>query len=334
MTLKKNGSKTSNKYSNYNIGGAIQSSYNQDEYALDVNLVNSFIPHRYTKITWIMKDMGDGTEEVEYLLFHGYGIKEVNEFEITDNPVGQKESSLISFQNKTPEALEGTYFTLEDASGSVGIWFNLDGLTPIPVTGADRDLEVAINTGDLDTDLADATAIVLHADSEYSAISNTYNIIVEDVNVGVRTDISSGTSGLVVNVSNQGVDSLNNKYFIVHNASNEKYHVWYNIGGTGVEPVVVDSTGIEVSLTNVENQLTVAEKTAEAMNLNGDFTVTSDGSFLVVTNTAYGDSDGITQGTTNFKINNLEEGTDSTIVAKIRVYFDDNNLITGFERVE
>jgi hypothetical protein len=65
--------------------------------------------------------------------------------------------------------LGGAYFTLHDSSGSVAVWYSIDGESvPEPNHGAARSLEVELELADSHGEIAAKTAAVLDADSEFT----------------------------------------------------------------------------------------------------------------------------------------------------------------------
>jgi len=320
--------------SRYDSGQIIKDVHNEPEQAIDVILRNALVPKKYSSISYEFKDMGDGTFEVEYIHFYGNGTKEKNQIEIAESPLGIKEQSTFNLVGKTPANLDGTYLIIHDDSGSVGVWFDLDNLSTPPTTGATRDIQIDIATGDSDSVMAGKLAATIQADSEFTSAAVTTFVAIESVSLGNKTNATIETSGLTVSITD-GKLSVNNTYFYLYDAVDTKYHVWFNISSTGVDPDPDpgNSTAIEVAITGVETQTTVAVKTAAAIDLNPEFLGTTEDWFVLVENESYGDSLGIVDGDTGYNIDSVTAGVDATLVATIRAYFDVNNFIVKVEGV-
>jgi hypothetical protein len=51
----------------------------------------------------------------------------------------------------------------------------------------------------------------------------------------------------IVQFVNDVSGSLNNKYFTIYSSpDNQKYHVWFNVDSTGIDPAPIDSIGIQI----------------------------------------------------------------------------------------
>lgn len=329
MSFNKN---SANNLSMLDSGQVLQDAHNSDEHALDVVISNSLVPARYSRTTCELKDMGDGTFETEYINYYGFGIQESNQIEMANNPTGAKEKTNLNFSGLTT-AIAGSYFTVYDELGSVGVWYNLDAGTPNPGTGAARDIEVSIVTGNVSTDIATATASALNLDSKFSAAAVSNDVLMESSTIGLKTDASAGTSGITITISKQGDVDLQSKYFLLYDAANVKYHVWFNINSLGVDPAPAASTAIEIPLAASETSLTAAAKMQIILEAHADFTSTLSDDFVTVTNAVDGDSTGMVDGDSGMYIDQILNGADQDLVCRIRVLFDGSNFITGMEKV-
>jgi hypothetical protein len=119
------------------------------------------------------------------------------------------------------------------------IWFNITGeIDPGPpaLTGTWSPIEVFLNSTDTDVDVANTIREVM------SALQST------DINVDVIPPNSS--------------------YFVFQTnpSSIQNYYVWYNLNGTGVNPGIGGSIGIEVIYTGLESTAELLTKTLIAIN--------------------------------------------------------------------
>ena len=56
-----------------------------------------------------------------------------------------------------------------------------------------------------------------------------------------------------IQVTSDVAGSLNNTYFFIYEGRSErKFHVWFNVGGAGIDPTPSNSTGIEISIATNE----------------------------------------------------------------------------------
>jgi len=74
--------------------------------------------------------------------------------------------------------------------------------------------------------------------------------------------------------------SLNNKYFHIYDGANNKYHVWFNVGGAGVDPAPANSTAIVVAIAANATASAVATATNSAIDANANFESTVSGAVV------------------------------------------------------
>jgi hypothetical protein len=333
MSFKKNRGQDSNLLSKRDMGQVLKDSHNMDEFALDVMAANSLVPKRYSKITWELQDFPDGTQDVKYLLFWGFGEYASNQIEIPSDPMGVPEKTTVSFSGKTASDLAGKYFFIYDDFGSVCIWFNLDGVDTQPVVVASRFLEIPINTGDSPTNLALASKTVIHADSQFIATNVTSYILIASVTDGNKSNSVDGNSGLNITTTD-GHTTINSKYINLIDGMGNNYYVWWNVNGTGVNPSIPSSIEIVVNLDAVETPSTIAAKTKIAILATTDvFLASNEDEFLVVTNVHEGLTDGLIDGNTGFVIDVIQKGEAKPLVQKIEVKYDDDYIPISFEAV-
>lgn len=328
----KNGGKYANNLSTRDSQQVLKDVHSRSEYALDVVNVNSLVPKRYSKITWELQTLLDGTEDVKYLIFWGFGETESNDITIGDNPLGSTEKTTLNFNGLSASDLAGTYFYIYDDAGSVAVWFNLDAGDTQPSIIANRFLEVPIITGDTPTELALATQTVLHSDSEFTAVNSTTYVMIASITTGNKTNAVDGDSGVSISVTD-GSTSINSKYIFIYDGLGNKYHAWWNVNSTGTDPDPDpgNSVGIEITLDAAETASTVAEKTTTALNNQDNFIASSEDDILLIKNTHEGSSLGIVDGDTGFEIQDVTDGEDKPIIQKIQVFYDEESCPVRFE---
>jgi uncharacterized phage protein gp47/JayE len=92
--------------------------------------------------------------------------------------------------------LDGKYFKIYDANGSVGVWYDLTGTTNEPFHGCSRAIRITnVSAGDSADTVASQTGNILFLDGAWSVTVSTNEITLVDSSVGGRAAPSAGTSG-------------------------------------------------------------------------------------------------------------------------------------------
>jgi len=123
-------------------------------------------------------------------------------------------------------SLDGKYFIIYDALGSVAFWIDVDnsGTTiPAGAGSAARAIEITtIAQGDDAATVATKIAAAIDADAQFSASSSAEEITVDAASVGPRDDAEAGNSGFTFEVLVQGATLVNNvdELFLIY-AANE-----------------------------------------------------------------------------------------------------------------
>lgn len=114
-------------------------------------------------------------------------------------------------------------------------------------------------------------------------------------------------------------DTLNNKYFFAFSANDAaKYHVWFNVANTGVDPAPAGSTGIEVDIAANANSFAVATALAAALQAHAAFSAVAAENVVTVTNAADGYASGPYEGLeTGFSFTITEQGQTAVDVGAI-----------------
>lgn len=103
--------------------------------------------------------------------------------------------------------------------------------------------------------------------------------------------------------------SLNGRYFLINSGQNEKqFYVWYNVGGTGVDPAIANREGIEVPLSFNDVAEIVALATQLVLNNKPEFEVKKllNGQ-IEICNTLFGQSS-IADFNTSFIFDTVQDG--------------------------
>jgi hypothetical protein len=96
-------------------------------------------------------------------------------------------------------SLDGKYFVIPDADGTVAFWIDETGTTIEPVHGADRSVKITtVASGDSANNVAIAVRSAISGDGAWTAAGTNPSVIATDIATGLRTGQSAGTSGFTV----------------------------------------------------------------------------------------------------------------------------------------
>ena len=104
--------------------------------------------------------------------------------------------------------------------------------------------------------------------------------------------------------------SLNNDYFFIYSGANAKFHVWFNVGGAGVDPAPSGSTGITVAIAANASASAVASAVQAAVDGNANFVASvQESTKVLITADAVGETDDYGGGTVvGFTFTQCQEG--------------------------
>ena len=328
MSVKNTGIKE-NQLSDFDMGSVLKDSHNKEQNALDINQVNSLVPSKFDTIELTY----DVNENITVAKYYGLGKQEIFTIAIRDTPQGSAEITTFPFTSSTPAGLGGKYLIIYDDVGSVGVWFDLDNGSTPPTTGAARDIEIDIATGDSTTDLATKFATTMNSDSKFAGTTVSSLAVIQVSTIGNKTDATTGTSGITPSIT-QGVNSLEGKFFYIYNRDdNIKYGWYYTIDGSGSEPSNDADVMTVVPILSSDDIGEIATKTSVIVNNNDYLSCDSSGSSFIVTELQNGNTTGFEDGDSGFTSNTDQEGEASQLVATVYMSYDVNNNITKIERV-
>jgi uncharacterized phage protein gp47/JayE len=143
-------------------------------------------------------------------------------------------------------SIAGKYFIIHDLSGSVAVWYN-SGITPEPLHGATRSIQVPFTLGDSATTIANKTSLAVNSDSSFNASFSLGVATITTSFNGSVNDATAGTSGFSIAITQQGsfdgVETLANSQslYIFPLISNDCQTITNNInaGSSIVEAVPV-----------------------------------------------------------------------------------------------
>lgn len=120
--------------------------------------------------------------------------------------------------------------------------------------------------------------------------------------------------------------SLNNKYFWLYDEdATTKYYVWFNVGGTGVDPAPSGGTGAVVAISSGASANTVASAVQAAVDALADFVATVSLNVVTITNATAGDSRAPHDFNSGFTIKTTLYGSSAVEVG----YIDAEMTLTG-----
>lgn len=119
-------------------------------------------------------------------------------------------------------------------------------------------------------------------------IYNFANPISEETDVETVADVAGSLAGT---------------YFLLNNANNKiEYYVWFKSSGVGVDPAIVDKTGVLVEVDNNDADTVVASKLKAELEKLNDFVVEVTGNTVTVANVAQGPTTDAVDFDTGFTI--------------------------------
>ena len=204
--------------------------------------------------------------------------------------------------------LQGQYFDIySPVSGGFRLWLDTanDDTTGQPASGGLTLYSLNASGGVTPENVAAAIQTELgygYADvaltgiaEEFGVIRNQVIITNTDQTTSVTTHVAVGTTDILSTVITAGVaatsfaktavrvhhdinGSFNNTYFLVTDgdAGSTQYHIWFNVGSTGIDPSPGSSTGIEVAISADDTAVTIANAIVTAINTNGNLSATND----------------------------------------------------------
>lgn len=319
-----------NQLSDLDFGQVLKDSHNKPLHALDVNQINSLVPSSYSKVS-ITRDVD--CQKITKIEFYGLGQQEIQDVLVRENVQGTSEITTFSFAGKVPSDLAGKYVILYDDSGSVGVWFDLDNSSTPPTTGASRNIEVNIATGDSVDQLASKFTTVLNNDSAFSGTTLLFLAIIQSSTVGNKTNATIGNTTLGLSIQD-GIDSLKGKLFYVYNNDDSKrYAFYYKIDSIGTQPSYTGESITAIDISSSDGSGQVASKTATIVNQNTYLTSTVSGTKFRISWNLNGDTTGFFDSNTGFTPSVVQNGQNLQLVATILLEYNASGELIGVERV-
>lgn len=313
----------------------IQEVHNETEKALDVIEVNSLVPKRFGKVELTYVTAGNGIGEIATAKYYSDGAYQRQTITTLGDVSGSAHKTTVNFYNRTTANLANTFFTIYDASGAVTVWFDLDNTGVAPTTGH-RLIEVNIATGDTEQQLAQKLNTKINTDGSFFSVVNDVMVMIVNLVVGPRTDSVDVNSGLVLrNIQGSAKQTLDGKYFLLYSSLNAvEYYVWYNVGGTSIDPAVASKTAIPVAIAAGASALAVTTATAAAIAATTNFLTNIDNDKLTITNKTIGTASIIQDVNCKFvSITTDVLGTSRELIVTLEMTYNVSNNLTSVERL-
>ncbi len=155
-------------------------------------------------------------------------------------------------------------------------------------------------------------------------------------NLPIQVSYYVGTAAHVTTLAckDDVAGSLNDTYFFLYaSQSNARFYIWYNVDGTGTDPLIANSTGIEVPISVGDPKGIVANATQLILNMSTYspyFNITRSSSILTIANLNNGPISDTVDVSTGFIINN-EEGAKELVQKVDLTYNGANPIFNGQE---
>jgi hypothetical protein len=324
------------KPSTLDYTNAITSSHNEEAKALNVIAVNSLVPVRFGKVELEYITSGNGEGEVGKADYYSNGVYQETRVVTRGDKLGTAHKTIINFIQKTPASLDGKCFVIYDDIGAVKVWFNVDfGSIEPTVLGTYRSIAVNILSSHDHETIANRTALALDTDSEFLAISKLYYVIASSVSVGVKQDsYDKDTGAYIKNTAGIEPITLNSTYWFINSAANaNQYYVWYNVNGSGIDPLISGKSGIMVTISSGSTAEQVAIATKTALDGTGKFLTNISSDTLVIINKIIGVTDLAKENNTGFLILVEKAGENRELLVSLIMTYDVNCKILAVERI-
>lgn len=315
---------------------AITAAYDDEAKALSVVNVNSLVPVRFGKVQVQYIASGNGAGQVGQADYYSNGVYQETKIVCRGDNLGSAHKTTINFVNRTPASLAGKAIVLYDNGGAVNVWFNVDFANSQPtVPGTYRAIAInLLSSQDPDT-VAKKVAQAMAMDSSFLAVYTMAYIIISSSSSGARSDsYDFNTQLFLKNTAGTNSQTLNNKYFFINSATNaNQYYVWYNVSGTGADPLISGKIGLMVAISSGYSASQIATVTKTVLESTSKFITNINGDTLEVANQLVGISDPAKENDTGFLVFVQKSGEARQLLASIVITYDVDCNITSAERL-
>jgi hypothetical protein len=307
--------------------------HNEDERSLRVLVNNDLVPVRFSKVTCTYVTSGDGIGEIATATYWDEGIQQVSSFIPNSENEGRQEITNLDFDFIKAVNLHDKYLILHDDVGTVAIVFLVNDVAQTTVTGADRDIVVNLSSIDIPRIIAIKTKQIIEADSKFLALTSNNLVLVISDGIGNKPDSYDVNTGITVtNIDGNDSKTLNDKYFTLYRPNNDKFHVWLNVDGLGVDPAPASSTAIPVAITSSNNRDQVAAAIITAINNTLYFTAYKSNGRVFIRAKEAGITTSIENFNTSFSFFETEvAGASKKVIKTLVLTYDSNSCLTEID---
>lgn len=316
--------------------GAITNSHNEEAKALDVVTVNSLVPARYGKVELEYITTGSASGQVGKAMYYSNGTYQEIKVICKGNELGSAHKSTINFVNRSANSLAGQYFIIYDDVGAVMVWFNVNFNNTKPNNlECYRDIEINLLSSHDHETVANRTASIISLDSKFVALFSSSYVIISSSSAGVRSNSKDGSTNLFIK-NTEGINpvSLNNKYFVINSAENENsYYVWYNVGGSGINPNIPGKTGLVVNISPNAKVSEVVNNTKIVLDSTSKFITNIDNGSLLIANKKIGEASLSYDNSAGFTILLQKLGENRNLLVTLVLSYSSDGSINSVERI-
>jgi uncharacterized phage protein gp47/JayE len=242
------------------------------------------------------------------------GNPEITDVTTVDDVVGSQTVSTVS-NIAAAAGLDGQFFVINDAAGSVGIYYDVG--TPNPGAGAlgvNRTLTVTLTGAEAANTVASLTSGIITADTEFSCIAALNSITITNTDngaYGVAADGGTPTGFTFSGTAGTADVTIDGTYFTLQD-QNGSVAFWYDLSGTTSEPLHGATRSVEITTVNYgDSAATIATKTAVVVAGDAQFaSATVGGSTITITDVTNGARSAASAGTSGFTVVENTAGVD------------------------
>jgi hypothetical protein len=221
--------------------------------------------------------------------------------------------------NKFDTSGTGNYFNIFTGLNNIKytVWYDVDSGNTAPIVSNSTLIEVNISALDSGTTIVQKTKSALDALNDFTSVNISNALTITNTTTGpcspttltympIKMTITGTTVGTITQARIQTIKVLEKSvyktsdygnYFSLYNANNTvKYYIWLKSGET-INPSISNSVGLEVDISSATTASEVASAITTIIDANVNFTATSIGDTITITNAAVGISGHQTVGT-------------------------------------
>jgi hypothetical protein len=169
---------------------ALRHSFNAEENALDVNIVNGLVPFKYTRVIYTFIELG-GIKDIDTVTFYNDDYNNKTTITVTADVGG---------------SLNNTYFMIYSARNATAyyVWYNVGGLGTDPNIADATGIEITIQPNDYKQVVGLATKQAINANDDFTVTSANETLFIENVNKGFCDETVDNNTGFTFSTTQGG----------------------------------------------------------------------------------------------------------------------------------